>query len=231
MCGISGHIRFDGPANAAVVERITNRLSNRGPDGMGIYQHQSVCFGHRRLKIIDLSEKASQPMNDPQLGLSMVFNGCIYNYKELRAELEKNGYSFFSTSDTEVILKAYHYWKQDCLLRLNGMFAFAIHERDSNEVFLARDRLGIKPLYYTEHRGDFYFSSSLPSLLEIPNISTQIDKEALQYYFSFHSIVPPPLTILQGIRKLPQACWMRIKPNASIKIQVYWENSFPSSSE
>ena len=126
---------------------MTAAMAPRGPDGAGVVARERVALGHRRLRIIDLSEHAQQPMVDAELGLSIVFNGAIYNYRELRDELESKGHRFFSHGDTEVILKAYAEWGERCVERLSGMFAFAIWERDSGRVFLARDRLGIKPLY------------------------------------------------------------------------------------
>ena len=154
MCGIAGEVRFDGSlADIAAVSRMTDAMAPRGPDDRGVVAHGSVAFGHRRLQIIDLSERGGQPMTDSDLGLTLVFNGCIYNYPELRAELEAKGYSFFSHSDTEVLLKAYHAWGEECVERLYGMFAFAIVERDSGEVIIARDRFGIKPLYIAENGG------------------------------------------------------------------------------
>ena len=125
-------------------------MAPRGPDGAGVWSQGRVALGHRRLKIIDLSEAGAQPMVDSELGLSIAWNGCIYNYKELRRELSGHGYRFFSHSDTEVLLKAYHHWGDRFVDHLNGMFAFAIVERDSGRVLLGRDRLGIKPLYLTE---------------------------------------------------------------------------------
>ncbi len=163
MCGICGEIRFDAPAEVGAVVRMTERLAPRGPDAAGLLVRDGVALGHRRLKIIDLSAKAEQPMTDPELGLSVVFNGCIYNYPELRAELESRGYRFFSTGDTEVLLKAYHAWGLDFPKRLHGMFAFAIVERDSGRVVLGRDRFGIKPLYLAETPGRLRFASSLPA--------------------------------------------------------------------
>lgn len=232
MCGIAGHIQFSQQtASVSTVEKILDRLSPRGPDGGGIFQQNSVCLGHRRLKIIDLSEHSQQPMVDNDLGLVLTFNGCIYNYKELRKELESKGYHFFSTGDSEVILKAYKEWGEKCVDHFNGMFAFAILERDTQKVFLARDRLGIKPLYYCEKDNGIYFSSSLPSLLEIPNLSKEIDRDALHFYLSFHSVVPAPLTILQSIRKLPQGCSMTIKKNSSIRIDNYWSGPAEGTSE
>ena len=159
MCGICGEIRFGGrDASPDAVARMNAILEPRGPDGSGMVWRSSVALGQRRLKIIDLSEAASQPMVDSDLGLTIVYNGAIYNYKELRAELIERGYRFFSTGDTEVILKAYHAWGKDCVTHLNGMFAFAVHERESGRVFLARDRLGIKPLYYSVTPTQFRFA-------------------------------------------------------------------------
>ena len=122
-------------------------LAPRGPDGSGLIIHGNAALGHRRLSIIDLSQKARQPMVDAELGLTIAFNGCIYNYPELRRDLEGKGYRFFSNGDTEVILKAWHAWGKECVTRFHGMFAFVIHERDSGRVVMARDRIGIKPLY------------------------------------------------------------------------------------
>ncbi|MFO6251592.1 N-acetylglutaminylglutamine amidotransferase, partial [Pseudomonas aeruginosa] len=165
MCGISGEFRFDNQAaDLAAVERITHHLAPRGPDAWGFHAQGPIALGHRRLKIMDLAEASGQPMIDPDLGLAMVFNGAIYNYPELRGELESLGYRFFSGGDTEVLLKGYHAWGADLLPRLNGMFAFAVWERDRQRLFLARDRLGIKPLYYSLDRSRLRFASSLPAL-------------------------------------------------------------------
>ncbi|MGD8617947.1 MAG: N-acetylglutaminylglutamine amidotransferase, partial [Gammaproteobacteria bacterium] len=151
MCGICGEIRFDGSQPDVDALRAMHAvLVPRGPDAGGIFQMNHLATAHRRLKIIDLSEHAQQPMVDSELGLGIVFNGCIYNYRELRAELRALGYRFFSEGDTEVIVKSYHAWGTGCVDRFHGMFAFAIWERDSGRLILARDRLGIKPLYLAE---------------------------------------------------------------------------------
>ncbi|MDQ0304684.1 asparagine synthase (glutamine-hydrolyzing) [Ancylobacter polymorphus] len=197
-------------------------LAPRGPDGAGLEARGPVAFGHRRLRIIDLSDKAAQPMVDPELGLTLTFNGCIYNYPELRAALEAKGYRFFSQGDTEVILKAYHAWGEACVERFHGMFAFAIAERDSGAVVLARDRFGIKPLYYTERNKRLRFASSLPALLAAGDVDTSIDRDALHNYMSFHAVVPPPRTILKGVRKLPPATVRRYAPDGSFTERVYW---------
>jgi asparagine synthase (glutamine-hydrolysing) len=201
MCGICGEVAFDAsPASATSLQAMSDALAPRGPDGSGILVRGPVGLGHRRLKIIDLSERAAQPMTDPALGLSVVFNGCVYNYRALRSELEGLGYAFFSNGDTEVVLKAWHAWGERCPERFNGMFAFAVHERDSGRVILARDRLGIKPLYYAESPGRLRFASTLPALLAAGGVDTSIDPVALNHYLSFHAVVPPPRTILKGVR-------------------------------
>ena len=206
MCGICGELVFSGgAADPAAIGRMMDVMARRGPDSSGQIMRGRVGLGHRRLRIIDLSEKGAQPMADPELGLEMVFNGCIYNYPQLRQELEASGYRFFSTSDTEVILKAYHAWGPACVERFNGMFAFAIHERDSGRVILARDRFGIKPLYLSETPGRLRFASSLPAILAGGDVDTSIDRTALAFYMSFHAVVPPPYTMLNGVRKLPPA--------------------------
>ena len=162
MCGICGEIRFDGKQPGIETLQAMNAvLVPRGPDAGGIHQMNHIAVGHRRLKIIDLSEHAQQPMVDNELGLGIVFNGCIYNYRELRAELRSLGYRFFSEGDTEVILKSYHAWGTRCVDRFHGMFAFGIWERDTGRLVLARDRLGIKPLYFTEIDGGLRFASTL----------------------------------------------------------------------
>ncbi len=227
MCGICGEIRFDdAPADVDAVARMANRMQRRGPDGDGIVQRGRLAFGHRRLKIIDLSEAAQQPMVDAALGLTIVFNGAIYNYPDLREELEGLGYRFFSHGDTEVILKAFHAWGTDCVRRFNGMFAFAIFERDSGRVVLARDRLGIKPLYYCRQGQRLRFASSLPALLAAGDVDTAIDPLALNYYMTFHSVVPPPRTIFQGVQKLPPATVAVVEPDGRMTSETYWTLSF-----
>jgi asparagine synthase (glutamine-hydrolysing) len=227
MCGIAGELRYDGrAADGDAVRRMLPCMQSRGPDGEGLWTSGPVAFGHRRLKIIDLSEAGRQPMTDDELGLTLVFNGCIYNYRELREELQGHGYKFFSTSDTEVIIKAYHRWGADCVTHFLGMFAFAIAEHDSGRVMLARDRLGIKPLYLAETPGRLRFASTLPALLEAGDVDTSIDKVALQHYMTFHSVVPAPRTILSGVRKLPPATVRIIAPDGTGRDHVYWEASF-----
>ncbi|SEO52127.1 N-acetylglutaminylglutamine amidotransferase [Pseudomonas sp. Snoq117.2] len=223
MCGIAGELRFDQqPAAISAVERITHRLEQRGPDAWGFHSQGPVALGHRRLKIMDLAEASGQPMIEPELGLSMVFNGAIYNYPELRSELEAKGYRFYSGGDTEILLKAYHAWGKDMLPKLNGMFAFAIWERDSGRLFIARDRLGIKPLYLSFTDKRLRFASSLPALLEAGDIDTRIDPVALNHYLNFHAVVPAPRTILQGVQKLPPATWMTVDASGHQHQETWW---------
>ncbi|NMG40898.1 N-acetylglutaminylglutamine amidotransferase [Chelativorans sp. ZYF759] len=223
MCGICGEVRFDGAQPSPIaISKMMDAIAPRGPDGAGLEMHNSVALAHRRLSIIDLSVKARQPMVDPALGLTIVFNGCIYNYPELRAELEAKGYNFFSTGDTEVVVKAYHAWGRDCVDRFKGMFAFVIHERDSGRVVMARDRFGIKPLYLAETPSSIRFASTLPALLQAGDVDTTIDRHALHNYLSFHAVVPPPRTIIKGVRKLPPATIRVIEPNGERKDHVYW---------
>jgi asparagine synthase (glutamine-hydrolysing) len=226
MCGFAGEFRLDGTApDLGAVRRMLPSLRSRGPDGEGVWSDQHVALVHRRLSIIDLSAAGSQPMIDNELGLTVVFNGCIYNYQQLRAELESAGYHFFSTSDTEVIIKAYHRWGVGCVKRFYGMFAFAIVERDSGTLVLGRDRLGIKPLYLAETPGRLRFASTLPALLAAGDVDTSLDKTALHHYMTFHSVVPPPRTILAGVRKLPPATVRVITADGRVTDTTYWEPS------
>lgn len=229
MCGIAGEIRRFGAADVAAVGRMTDALAARGPDGGGSYAADGVALGHRRLKVIDLSTRGDQPMVDSELGLAVVFNGCIYNYRELRSELAAAGYRFFSKSDTEVLLKAYHYWGEGFVTRLNGMFAMAIAEIASGDVLLTRDRLGIKPLYLATVGDATRFSSTLPSLLAGRGIDTSLDRVALHHYLSFHSVVPGPRTILAGVRKVEPGTLVRIKRTGRTRESRYWQASFARS--
>lgn len=223
MCGLCGEYRFDlAVPERDVLRRMTARLARRGPDHEGFYQHGSVAFGHRRLAIIDLSSHAEQPMCDEVLRLTLVFNGTIYNYRELRAELLELGYTFFSAGDSEVILKAYHAWGKHCVARFYGMFAFAIHDQRDNSLFLARDRLGIKPLYYTQNNARLRFASTLQALLAGGGVDTRLDPIALHHYFTLHSVVPAPRTVLQGIQKLPPAHTLHLQADGTQTQHCYW---------
>ncbi|MFK0278680.1 N-acetylglutaminylglutamine amidotransferase [Ensifer sp. NPDC090286] len=224
MCGICGEVRFDGGSpSVSAISIMTDVLAPRGPDASGVVVRGNVGLGHRRLRILDLSDKSQQPMVDPDLGLSLVFNGCIYNFRELRTELEGEGYTFFSEGDTEVILKAWHAWGENCVSRFSGMFAFVLHERDSGRVILARDRFGIKPLYLSMVEKTMRFASSLPAIVKAGGIDTSIDAQALHNYMTFHAVVPPPRTILKGVRKLPQATIRIYERDGRFKDRRYWD--------
>lgn len=223
MCGISGAYQYKNVTLELYDLAAANqRQIKRGPDGGGVYHLNNIALGHRRLKIFDLTDRAAQPMVDHVLGLALVFNGAIYNFLELREELKIKGYRFISDSDTEVLLKAYDAWGAECIPRLRGMFAFAIWERETGRLVLARDRMGIKPLYYAENSEGLKFASTLPALLEFDGIDKSIDKTALHYYLTFHA-VPEPLTILNGIKKLPPATVMTVHDDGKIEEHRYWE--------
>ncbi|MEO3757382.1 N-acetylglutaminylglutamine amidotransferase [Mycobacterium sp. B14F4] len=227
MCGATGEVRLDGlTPDVAAVSAMAEAMTPRGPDSAGVWSQGRVALGHRRLKIIDLSEAGGQPMVDPELGLAVAWNGCIYNYKQLRRELSEQGYRFFSHSDTEVLLKAYHHWGDRFVERLFGMFAFAIVERDSGRVLLGRDRLGIKPLYLTQTAKRIRFASSLPALLAGGEVDTRIDSVALHHYMTFHSVVPAPRTILRGVTKVPPGSLVAIEPDGRCITTTYWEPDF-----
>lgn len=223
MCGICGELRFDGSSpDTAVIKRMSKTLARRGPDHEGLISDGPVAFGHRRLSIIDLSASSDQPMVDQELRLALVFNGTIYNYKELRAELVEMGYVFFSGGDTEVIIKAYHAWGEKCVERFFGMFAFAIWDMRHATLFLARDRFGIKPLYYALNGISLRFASSVQALLAAGGVDTSIDAVALHHHFTLHAVVPAPRTVLNGVKKLPPASSMKITAAGQISQRTYW---------
>jgi len=223
MCGICGELRFDGaPADLAAVQRMTRRLARRGPDHEGSFGDGPLGFGHRRLAVIDLSHRAAQPLVDQELGLALVFNGTIYNYPALRRELQTLGYHFFSNGDTEVILKAYHAWGPECVKRLQGMFAFGLWDMAARRLFLARDRMGIKPLYWSDDPKRFRFASNIQALLAAGGMDTSLDPVALHFQFSLHGVVPAPHTVLKGARKLPPAHWLLIEADGRRREERYW---------
>ena len=224
MCGLCGEIQFRGRSGLAANEAMAGALHARGPDSGGFFAQGNITLGHRRLSILDLSAASQQPMVDFELGLALVFNGCIYNFRALRSELEAKGYRFFSSGDTEVILKAYDAWGPRCVERFCGMFAFAVWERDSGRVVLARDRLGIKPLYLADVDSGraLRFASSLPALLAAGGVNTEIDPAGLHHYMSFHAVVPAPRTILKGVRKLAPATIMTVEPDGTRREETYW---------
>src|SRR3954470_3849811 len=207
-------------------------MAPRGPDGAGLWAQDGIGLAHRRLRIIDLTERGAQPMIDPHLGLAVAFNGCIYNYKELRRELAADGYSFASTSDTEVLMKAYHRWGERFVEHLRGMFAFVLVERESGRAILGRDRLGIKPLYLAENgSGVLPVASTLPALLAAGGVDTELDPIALHHYLSWHAVVPAPHTMLRGVRKLPPGTIAIVEPDGTRRETRYWEPRYERNTD
>lgn len=229
MCGVVGTLIFDsgrGRVDAGLLERMRDTMTHRGPDGAGIWisDDGKVGLGHRRLSIIDLSTTAAQPMSNESGSLWLSFNGEIYNHAEIRRELEQTGRYRWKTdhSDTEVILHAFEEWGIDCLQRFRGMFAFALWDGARRELWLVRDRIGVKPLYYSMHHGKVNFSSEIKGLLEDPGQERAVCEEALFHYLSFLT-TPSPQTLFSGIRKLAGGTWLRIRANGEMEERRYWD--------
>jgi asparagine synthase (glutamine-hydrolysing) len=227
MCGIAGFMRSCSPgADNRVLKRMGEVILHRGPDAGGEYLDETIGMAHRRLSIIDLSPLGNQPMFSYDDRLVIVFNGEIYNFLELRAELEQSGVSFRSQTDTEVILALYQRHGVACLNKLNGMFAFALWDKAEQTLLLARDRIGKKPLYYYHGGGDrLAFASELKSLLQIPGIERTVEPTALCDYLKY-LYIPAPRTIYQNVFKLPPAHYLILQPGAEPKITEYWDVDF-----
>lgn len=226
MCGISGIIHFNGHDRDTVrgrIEAMTDALYHRGPDAGGYYIDDHAALGHRRLSIIDLST-GSQPMGSQDGRFQIVYNGEVYNFKTVRAELRDKGYVFATASDTEVLLNAYREWGQACVNRFNGMFAFAIWDRQDKQLFIARDRVGKKPLYYQWDGTEFAFSSELKSFLKAGLSRKQINPRALDCYFSF-GYIPSPFSIYSDIVKLPPAHTLSVTADG-LETARYWQLDF-----
>ncbi len=229
MCGIAGAISLgqsDFRVSEEYLTRMRDTLAHRGPDGAGnwISADGRVGLGHRRLSIIDLSNAAAQPMTNEDGSLWVSFNGEIYNHAEIRRELLACGGHQFRTdhSDTEVILHAYEQWGTDCLHRFRGMFAFALWDGKQQELWLVRDRIGIKPLYYSVHHGRLTFASEIKALLTDPQQTRALNTRALYHYMSFLT-TPPPATLFDGIYKLPAGSWLKVRRDGSIEKQTWWD--------
>jgi len=221
MCGICGEIYWNGKqASVENLSPMLNAMHKRGPDDEGVWLNGHVGLGHRRLAIIDLSSAGHQPMIDDSL--TLVFNGCIYNYEALKIELTELGQTFVSHSDTEVILKAYRQWGMECVSRFEGMFAFAIWDDEQHQLLLARDRMGIKPLYYAPVDGGVRFASNTQALLEYDDINTDIDSVGLHHQLTLHAVIPAPHTILKGIKKLEPGHWLIVNPDGQIYKKCFW---------
>jgi len=223
MCGLYGALSFDGQSiDRGIAKAMSEKVARRGPDDRGEWFDGPVMLGHRRLAIIDLSPSGHQPMHDTSERYSIVFNGTIYNYPELREVLIADGYRFNSHSDTEVILNAYACWGEQCTEKLHGMFAFAIWDTNRQSLFLARDRMGIKPLYYAHTPGGFYFASNPQALLATGLCDTEIDPVGLHHQLSLHAVIPAPRTLLKGIRKCRPAFHLRVDSDGSRSESSYW---------
>ncbi len=222
MCGIAGLVHFDGrPADRPTLVAMTRVLAHRGPDGEGFYLDGPVGLGHRRLSIIDLVA-GNQPMASDDRRVWITYNGEVYNYRELRSELTTRGCRFTTASDTEVILRGYETWGIEVLHRLRGMFAFAIWDGRQRQILLARDRLGIKPLVYAWDGRTLRFGSELKALLQDPEVSRNLDREALRDYF-VHLFVPAPRTIFRSARKLPPASYLvGSLDTGRVEVHRYW---------
>ncbi len=220
MCGIAGCNRND----RALAERMAEAIRHRGPDQCGTYCAEGVSLAHRRLSIIDLSEQGRQPMANEDGALQLVFNGEIYNFRELRDRLTARGHVFRSHTDSEVLLHAYEEYGKDAVLHLRGMFAFALWDGRRRELFLARDRIGIKPLYYYAANGAFVFASEIKAILQDPTVPRELNPQALYDYLGFE-FVPAPDTMFRHIRKLPAGHRMTVA-NGQAQPEPYWDLSF-----
>jgi len=223
MCGLLGVIGANRQANPAALDAALDLLSHRGPDDRGTFSLPAIWLGHRRLSIIDLTAAGHQPMIDPESGCTIIFNGEIYNYLELKAELQQCGHVFHTSSDTEVLIKAYLEWKESCLSRLNGMWAFAIWDPRRNEVFLARDRFGVKPLYYTEHEGCISFASEPKALLQLYPALRTVNRRALYRFIAYGELYTENESFYSGIHLLPPASFAVVATgNPSVTPQSFW---------
>lgn len=229
MCGICGIYDTNGrPVSQDLLRRMNGTMVHRGPDDEGYHIDKNIGLGHRRLSIIDL-HTGHQPIFNEDKSKVIVFNGEIYNFLQLREELENEGHRFKTRTDTEVILHGYEEWGKDCVNRLRGMFAFAIWDRDERTLFLARDRLGIKPLYYYADGSMFIFASELKAILQEGNIAAEIDPQALSDYLSF-GYIPAPKTIFRGVSKLLPGHVLIFK-EGNLNLRQYWDLRFQSENE
>ena len=221
MCGIAGRVNFRSgrPVESDLIRAMSDSLAHRGPDGSGVWCDGPVGFGHRRLAVIDLSDQGAQPMGTPDGRLWITFNGEVYNFQALRSELEARGHAFESHTDTEVVLHAYREFGADCLSRFVGMFAFGIWDADRRELFLARDRVGKKPLLYRLDEDGLAFASEPKAFLADPGFTPEPDLPAISQYLSLQ-YVPAPQCAFKGVLKLPPAHFLRIRDGRTELQQV-----------
>lgn len=227
MCGIAGILNLDGqPASPVILRRMTDAIAHRGPDGEGYYTDGAMGLGHRRLAIIDLTPAGHQPMLTRDHRYALTYNGEIYNFQELRVELESLGHQFRSRTDSEVLLYALAEWGEQAVNRLNGMFAFALWDARKRRLTLARDRYGVKPLYYAWCGKSFVFGSEVKALLAHPDFRADLDKEALLEYFTFQNFFTDR-TLFKGVRLLPGGCLLTVfADGADAQHQRYWDFHF-----
>lgn len=229
MCGITGILNLSGePVSSVLLRRMTDAIAHRGPDGEGFYTDNVVGLGHRRLAIIDPSPAGHQPMITEDGKYALIYNGEVYNFQELRLRLESLGHQFRSRTDTEVVLRAYVEWGEECVKHFNGMFAFAIWNKTRQELFLARDRYGIKPIYYAFTGGTFLFASEQKAILINQSVPREIDLEALVEYFTFQNIFTDK-TLLNGIKIFPAGCFAKIdvgNQGCELSPSRYWDYNF-----
>ena len=200
-----------------------NKIKSRGPDYSGFKIKDHICLGHSRLSIIDLSSASNQPFEDKEADLSMVYNGCIYNYVDLRNKLIKKNHSFKTSGDTEVVLKSYIEWGKECLNMFEGDFSLAIWDIKKRSLFLARDRFGVKPLYFSYSKKFFRFGSTLQSIIVNKDIDMKLDPKSLHMHFSLHAVVPAPNTIFENIKKVPPGHYLIINEEKKVILEKYWE--------
>ena len=235
MCGIAGIFNLDGaPVLPSDLRRMTDAIAHRGPDSEGFYIDSFVGLGHRRLSILDLSRNGHQPMKSENGMCVISYNGEVYNYLELKAELIKKGYNFRSTSDTEVVLYSYFEWGEECVSKFNGMFSLVIWDKRNQSLFISRDRYGIKPLYYGFIDNTFLFGSEQKAILSNDSFEREIDHEALLEYFTFQNLFTDK-TLIKGINLFPAGSWARIELGSlysNLQIHQYWDFQFeePKSS-
>jgi asparagine synthase (glutamine-hydrolysing) len=224
MCGIAGQLCYGSTLpDRGLLETMSERLAHRGPDGQGVYINGRIALAHRRLAIIDLSDDARQPIANEDGSLWLVYNGEIYNFVELRAELVAKGHTFHSKTDSEVILHAYEEWGTECLSRLNGMWAFALWDEKRQQLFCARDRFGIKPFYYTEAGGSLLFASEIKALLAHPDVGRKPDDETLLTYLAWGVLDHSERTMFDGVFQLRPAHAIIVKPGGPLAPYRYWD--------
>lgn len=227
MCGICGVFKYASSSfeiTEELIIRMRDTMTHRGPDDDGVYisSDRRIGLGHRRLSILDLSSAGRQPMSDDSRTVWIVYNGEVYNFLELRRELEDKGYTFRTRTDTEVLIYLYREYGRDFVHRLRGMFAFGIWDETRRELFLVRDRIGIKPLYYTSFNGQFVFASEIKAILEHPDVRREVDEDAFYHYLSFLT-TPAPSTLFKGIYKLTAGHSLTVSENGSIEPEEYWD--------